>query len=50
MTCIFGIGVAVYSQFHSEDGDSGFIKISKDDYFEQIINNCNYVKGIKVKK
>jgi hypothetical protein len=26
------------------------IKISKDDYFEQIINNCNYVKGIKVKK
>ena len=26
------------------------IKISKDDYFEQIFNNSNYVKGIKVKK
>lgn len=26
------------------------IKISKDDYFEQIINNSNYVKGIKVGK
>ena len=26
------------------------IKISKEEYFEQIINNCNYVKCIKVKK
>ena len=26
------------------------IKISKEDYFKQIITNCNYVKVIKVKK